>query len=196
MIKFLKRNKTFSICIFMTFIVFIFGIFFNALLDSTIKKEIALNINNMISNFNKNALEKTSLIKNIFNDFSFITVIWIFGISIIGIIINLFLYLFKVFMFSFELVALLTNLHIDKLFFILLYMLPSFFKIILYFIVIYYSINYSLVLIRLLFLKKNFNIKIITQRYIKVLILCLLCSLIISLVNDLLISKLLLFLLR
>ncbi len=197
MIKFLKQNRTFSICLLLTIIVFIVGLFFNAIIDDGAKKEITSNINNMILNMKQNKIQLFgSLMKQIFSDFSFLFLVWIFGISIVGIVVNLFLYLFKVFMFAFELVALLSNLHISNLFFILIYMLPNFLKLIVYFFMIYYSINYSLVLIKLLFFKRSFNIKLITQRYIKLLLICLLISLTISLLNGLFIPKILAILIK
>lgn len=190
MIKFIKQNKTLSICLIMTLFIFVLGILFNALLNDEIKKEIATNINNMISNLDKNPINLN--LKIIFNDFFFIFIIWIFGISIIGIPINLFLYFFKVFMFSFEMISLLSCLHLNNILFIIIYMLSSFLSIIIYFILLYYSINYSLVLIKLIFLKKNYNIKTITQRYLKIFLITIICSLTISLLECFLIPKLLL----
>lgn len=174
----------------MTLFIFVLGILFNALLNDEIKKEIATNINNMISNLDKNPINLN--LKIIFNDFFFIFIIWIFGISIIGIPINLFLYFFKVFMFSFEMISLLSCLHLNNILFIIIYMLSSFLSIIIYFILLYYSINYSLVLIKLIFLKKNYNIKTITQRYLKIFLITIICSLTISLLECFLIPKLLL----
>jgi len=169
MLKFLKRNKTFTLCVILTVIFFVFGICFNAIIGREAREEIALNINNMISMIGKESTSMKNLFGIITSNMITTCIIWLLGMAVVGIPIVLFFYLFKVFMFSFEGVALLSNLHFSKILFIIIYSLPSLLNIIIYFILVYYCINYSLFLIKLLFFKKSFNIRDITKRYIKIL---------------------------
>lgn len=191
MIKLFKRNKTFSICFIITLILFMAGFFFNALIDDGTKKEISNNILIMMENINKRDTNLNLVLTNIFSTFTFTFVLWIFGMAVIGIPIVLFLYALKVFMFAFELACLISNLHINNLLFIIVYLSPKFLNLIICFILLYYSVNYSVVLTKLLFLKSSYNISRITKRYLKVLLFCLLCNLVSALFESLIILKVL-----
>ena len=39
MLKFLKKNKTFSVCLMLTILCFIAGILFNAIIDSNVRSD-------------------------------------------------------------------------------------------------------------------------------------------------------------
>ena len=175
MTSYVKRNKLLFILIFLSFIVFIFGILFYFLLDTSYKDIIDNNIDLLFQNklidfksffFNK-------LFSNIF--------IWLLGISVIGFIIVLILYLYKGFIFSFEVVSLLFNLNKNNFLMIIAYILPNLFFLCIMFVLSYYSISYSIFLFRFLFRDKKYNITDITRRYIKILlisfIITLLCCL-------------------
>ena len=194
MIKFIKNNKLLFILIVLTLITLISGIFFNTLIDISTKKDITNNINNLITNYNS----QSNLIKSFIPTFSsslFLELlIWIFGISIIGCIIVLFLFLFKVFIFGFELVSLLVNLKIGHIIFIVIYMLPSLFNLVIYFILTLFSISYSISLFKILFLKKNYNLSNITKKYIKILGVSLLFNLLSSIIEVFILPKILIFL--
>lgn len=194
MLKFLKKNKTFSVCLMLTILCFIAGILFNAIIDSNVRSDVSNNILMMVKNINKNEFNLNLIINKVFNNFSFIAVLWGFGMAVIGIPIVLFLYSLKVFMFAFEFISLFNNLHLSNILFIFVYLSPKLLNIIVYFILLYYSVNYSLVLFRLLFLKKNYNIRSITRRYLKILLFCLLCGLVTALFESLIVSKFLLLL--
>ena len=128
------------------------------------------------------------------SNYTFIIIIWILGISIFGTIIVLILYLFKVFIFGFELVSLLVNLNIGHIIFIVIYMLPSLFNLVIYFILTLFSISYSISLFKILFLKKNYNLSNITKKYIKILGVSLLFNLLSSIIEVFIIPKILIFL--
>lgn len=194
MLKFIKNNKLLFILIVLTLISLISGILFNTLIDISTKKEITNNINSLITNYNS----QSNLIKSFIPTFSsslFLELlIWIFGISIIGCIIVLFLFLFKVFIFGFELVSLLVNLNIRHIIFIVIYMLPSLFNLVIYFILTLFSISYSISLFKILFLKKNYNLSNITKKYIKILGVSLLFNLLSSIIEVFILPKILIFL--
>lgn len=195
MLKLMKRNKLFTICLIITTVSFIAGIMFNAIIDDNTKSNISTNINNMLTYMNNNTPNVKAILSSVVNNFSFILLLWLLGMSVIGIPIILFLYLLNVFMFSFEFTALISNLNINRFFFIIAYQSPKLINIIVQFILIYYSINYSIVLIKLLFFKNNYNMKKITKRYLKVLLFCILCSLLSVLLKCIVLPKILTFLL-
>lgn len=194
MIKLLKKNKVFSICLIATILTLILGVFFNALLDDDMKATIASNVNGMINGIDKNSSNIKLIIKTCFNNFTLVSFLWIFGMAVIGIPIVLFIYLLKVFIFSFEFINLIGVLKLKSLLFIIVYLLPSLLNLLILFILVYYSINYSIVLIRLIFKKRNYNIKTITTRYLKVYFLCILCSTVSALIESIIVPKILLVL--
>ena len=98
------------------------------------------------------------------------------------------------FIFGFELVSLLVNLNIGRIIFIIIYMLPCLFNLVIYFILTLFSISYSISLFKILFLKKNYNLSDITKKYIKILGVSLLFSFLSSIIEIFIIPKILIFL--
>ena len=78
--------------------------------------------------------------------------------------------------------------------FIVIYMLPSLFNLVIYFILTLFSISYSISLFKILFLKKNYNLSNITKKYIKILGVSLLFNLLSSIIEVFILPKILIFL--
>lgn len=189
MLKYLKTNKLFTILLITTIMVFILGIILSSVIDNQTKEEINNNIYNMINKIKNNDLINTNILNH--NNFFSIIIIWILGISIIAIPIVLFIYITKVITVSLELSFLLLNIKKINLLFTILYLLPRIINIFIYFILIYYSINYSLILIKTIFLKKEYRLKSITKKYLKIFILVLISNILNSLLEIFIISKVL-----
>lgn len=195
MIKFIKNNKILSILLFLTLITIIIGIITYAMIDNNIKKDINTNILNLKNNIKTNKLITLNIIKNkILGNTLLNTFIWLFGVSIIGIPIILILYLSKVYILSLETISLLMNIKNTSILFIIVYLIPNIINLLIMFFLVYYSISYSSILIKLLFLKKEYNIKKITKRYIKILLITTILILISTLIDIFIIPKILKFL--
>lgn len=191
MIKFFKSNKTFTCCFLLTVIFFLGGIIFNSLISDSIKDEITKNINVLVNNFTKENYNLKLIFNTIFNNSTEIFLIWVFGISIIGIPIVISFYSLKVLLLGFEFISLLSNIKSLNFLFIIVYLFPMILNIGIFFILLYYSINYSLVLIRIVFFKKNYNLKAITNRYLKILLFTFLCGLVTALLESFVVPKIL-----
>lgn len=189
MIKFIKRNKLLSILIFLTLLIFIIGILYPAVVDNNTREIISKNITDLISSI-KNDMSFKDFFKLLSSNYTFVIIIWILGISIFGTIIVLILYLFKVFIFGFELSSLIINLKLSNIIFIILYTLPNLLYIAIYFILVLFSISYSITLFKMIFLHKNYTIRIITKKYIKILLVSLLLILLLSIINIFITPKL------
>lgn len=189
MIKFIKRNKLLSILIFLTLLIFIIGILYPAVVDNNTREIISKNITDLISSI-KNNMSFKDFFKLLSSNYTFVIIIWILGISIFGTIIVLILYLFKVFIFGFELSSLIINLKLSNIIFIILYTLPNLLYISIYFILVLFSISYSITLFKMIFLHKNYTIRIITKKYIKILLVSLLLILLLSIINIFITPKL------
>ena len=189
MIKFIKRNKLLSILAHLTILTFLIGILYPAVVDNNTREIISKNITDLISSI-KNNMSFKDFFKLLSSNYTFIIIIWILGISIFGTIIVLILYLFKVFIFGFELSSLIINLKLSNIIFIILYTLPNLLYIAIYFILVLFSISYSITLFKMIFLHKNYTIRIITKKYIKVLLVSLLLILLLSIINIFITPKL------
>lgn len=187
MIRKIKKNKILFIMIILTIITFILGIMFNTLIGQESKKIISNNIDLLINN--KLIIPKNIIINNLIMTI----IIYILGISIIGIIIILPIYLFKVFILSFEIISLITNLHIKNILVIIFYILPNIINILIYFIICYYAINYSIYLIKNLFFNKKYNMYLITKKFLIIFIISLVLIVFSSGIEIFLLPKLQLF---
>ena len=193
--KQLKKNKLFLILVIITLLTILISIFIGATLDKSIKEEITNNIITLKNSIKTSKISNLSIFtKTISNNLIISSIIWLLGISIIGIPIVLGIYLFKILILSLEIIFFIINIKYTNIFFIIIYLIPSILNIILYFILLYYSINYSLILIKVLFLKKEYKLKLITKRYIKIYITILISMFIVSLIEILALPKLLIFL--
>ena len=81
---------------YFTFIVVTLGIvtgsIFLVLINQNDKSSVITQITNFMSNINTNNIDSVQALKNsLFNNFVYIILIWILGMSIIGIIFNVFL---------------------------------------------------------------------------------------------------------
>ncbi len=156
----------------LAFIGFIFGIIFLLIIGESDKSMVLSYLDeykSMIQTFNIQ-LFKDILINNLF----FIIIVWICGISIIGIPINIFYYFIKSFILGFTISSFILKYKFKGCLISLLYLIPqNIINMLLFTIITYFSINFSFVLIYSLTKKKNFNIKYKFDKYSKVLLICI-----------------------
>ena len=173
--------------IVLSFISFILGIIFYYLIGDNNKDLITSNINLLINNklINYNDI----FINNILTT----TIVYILGISVVGIIIILPLYLFKVFILSFEFISLIINLKFNNILVISLYLIPNIINIIIYYIICYYAINYSIFLIKNIYFNKGYNMFRISKKYLFIYLISLGFIIISSLLEMFILPRLNLF---
>ena len=192
MIKFIKNNKLLSFMIFISALIIIIGIICSSIFDDESRQLILSNINNIIDNIkNKNIYTFSNYIKCFSNNILFYIIIWIFGISIIGLPIVIFLYSTKLFLFTIEFMYLFINIKITGILFNIIYLIPDIINILVLFFITYYSVSYSVVLFRFLFRIRNYSIQKITKKYIKILLLCIIICFISSLIEIFIIPRIL-----
>lgn len=170
--KFNKKALRFLIGI--SLIGFIFGTIFILIISSTDKLKVTEYIESFVGNLNKNSFNYLDIFKNtMLNNLMFIIVIWLLGMSVIGIPINIFYYFLKSFVLGFTCVSFILTYKLKGCLFSLIYIIPhNLINITIYTILVYYSINFSLLLIYSIIKKKNINIKIFVNKYFKILIFC------------------------
>ncbi len=177
--KKIRKHKLLSFLLLITILSIITSIIFSAILSIENKKIISNNINELIKSYSNNKYIIKDISINSITNLIIIAIIWLIGISIIGSLISGLIYIFKTFILSFEIISLITTLKINNYIFIILYILPKLINNILLFIITYYSISYSIYLLRYIFYKEKYNLKAITKKYLKILIVVIIINLLV-----------------
>lgn len=189
-----KVNKLLLILLISTIISFILGCLFISIVDNNGRSLIKESINSYFDGIfdgKTNYINGlyTILPRNIFTNI----IIWLVGISIIGIIIVSCLLLFKSFLVGFSLSSIIYTYGFKGMLISIIYMISEVINLFIIFLLTYYSISFSILLFNYLFRKKEYNRKIIMKRYIKIFIICLGITILNSLISIFLIPNLLRF---
>lgn len=182
----LKQNKKLCFLIGLSFIAFVFGVFFITIITKNDVLTVKEHISSFINNIHNNNIDFImSLKENIIYNLSLIIIIWLLGISIIGIPIIVFIYFFQIFSIGFTISSFITTYKIKGCLFSILYLFPNeTLKYFIYILLLFNSLKISKNIIDILFKKKEINFDSKFKKYIKILIISLLLSLIYSLYNT------------
>lgn len=180
--KNLFTKKNYFIFLSSFFIVsIIIGIFFFLYLNSNDKNNMIANINNYFTinnNYNYLNLLLDSLKSNLFNTI----LIWILGISVLGSLYNLNILFLEGFSIGFIITSIFKAYKFKGLIGSFCFLFPSkIVYVILIFILTYFSTKFSFNIIENLFLKKEVSLIEKMQKYIKILFISLVLSIICSL---------------
>lgn len=170
----LPNNKINLFVIFIIILGIISGSIFMTILNETDKSTTISQISTFMSNINSNNINNFNSFKNAFmGNFILISLIWIFGMSIIGIAFNIFFIYLKSFSIGFSLSAFISLYKYKGLLASLIYIFPT--SIINLFILLLlgsYSIIFTINLLKTIFIKdKLFNFKHFFKKYIIVFII-------------------------
>lgn len=190
--QYMKKNKVLLLLVLFTITIIIIGIFLPAILPNKVNKEIKLNIKSLVIQIkeNKQSINTSPYITFLGNIITTL-IIWSLGISIIGIPIIIIYYGIKSLYLSVEIILLLKNISQCNILFILIYSISSIINQLIIFILVYYACNYSIILIKTLFMKKEYKIKKITYNYFKILIIIIILTTVYSLTEIFIFPKLL-----
>ena len=192
------NKKGLGFIIGISIIGFLFGCFFIIIIsvsDKTLVKEYITSFLNNIRLGNFNYLD---IFKNTFiNNMIFVVILWILGMSVIGIPVNIFYYFLKNFVLGFTISAFILTYKLKGCLFALIYVIPhNLINIFLYMILLYYSLNFSITLIYSNVKKKNLNFKLLMNKYIKIFIFITIGVLITSLYETIILPNLFKYLLK
>ena len=195
------NKKALRFIIGISFIGFIFGCLFILIISKTDKTLVKDYIDSFIKNLNNNKINCLDLFKNTsFSNILFILIIWILGMSVIGIPINLFYYFLKNFVLGFTCVSFMLTYKLKGCIFSLVYIIPhNLINIAIYTILLYYSLQFSLLLLISIIKKRNINFKFIINKYLKIFIFSFIGIILTSLYESFIlpnIMKSLLFLIK
>lgn len=180
-----KKRKLLSSMFLISFVGIICGLLFISILSNENKEIITSSVNGMFDTiFNNKFVYKDILIKSLLSNLILNIIIWLLGISIIGIFLLYCILFFKCFMVSFTFMSILYTFKFSGIFFSFVYVIPYILNFFIYFILIYYALSFSKTLFNFLFRNKECNKREFIKRYIILLIISCLLLVLSSLIET------------
>ena len=177
---------------YFTFLVLTLGIIsgsiFLVLISPNDKINVTTQITNFMSNINDNNISIVQALKNSLSiNFTYVFLIWILGMSVIGIIFNIFLVYIKGFIIGFSISSIIYVYGIKGVLASIIYIFPHQILNILSVIILgIYSIMFTISLYKVILGERNTGIRAFIKKYIYILILCCVFTLISSSIEVLL----------
>lgn len=189
--KKLKTKKLFILVFAITLLCFLAGILLISMLSKSNKELIINSLNNFYTSLKENKISSTNLLyKTMTSNLILNIIIWVLGISIIGIPIVIFILGFKSLSLGFTISSLIYTYKFNGLLKAIIYLIPNIINIFIVFVLVYYSISFSINLFNYLFRKIEFNKRVIVKRYLKILIVAILLSILTSVTESFILPKL------
>lgn len=179
----LTSKNLFLFLLSFSIVTIIIGIIFYYFLnesDKTLANNHIIEYFTIKENYNYFSLFKDSILSNTFNTF----LIWILGISVVGVLATIFIYFFEMFSIGFAIASIFGQYGIKGSIGMLCYLIPS--KIcymIVLFLLTFFAIKISYKIIKLCFTKEEINIKEEIRKYFKILLFSFIAMLAISIME-------------
>lgn len=170
----IKKNKGLYIGLILAIVISIlFGTFFISILEKNDRVLVTNEITTFLDNIkNNNYIANKNLLSNILNNNIFGIIIWILGISMIGIPLIICMLFYKGFSLAFTITSILYSFKFDGIVLTFIYIFPHLIiNLIIYFILTYYSLMLSINLIKHLINKEDIKFKNFIKKYLIILIL-------------------------
>lgn len=187
----LKDKKQFILIFVICIVTFIIGILLPSILNEENRKIIETSLNSFFETIKNNQLKSNELLfKTLTSNIIIDLTIWILGISIIGIPLVILLLGYKSLSIGFTLSCIISTYKLNGIIKALIYIVPNTINLFIFFILSYYSISFSLMLFNYLFRKKEYNKKVIVNRYLKLLVISIIILIFTSVVETYVVPKL------
>ena len=161
---------------YFTFFIITLGIIsgsiFLVLINQSDKTNVINQITNFMSNINNNNINSVQALKNsFFTNFTYILLIWILGMSIIGVIFNIFIVYIKGFVIGFSISSLIYVYGAKGILASFIYIFPhQILNIIVVTILGIYSIMLTINLYKVILGNKSTSIKTFIKKYLYILL--------------------------
>ena len=174
--NFFKFDKRFYVFIIG---ILVLGILFGSILPIFLSVDDKSLVSEYLTGFVsdiKDGFNSLFLLKNgIISDFLFLIIIWLLGISIIGVPIVIFMFFYKCFIIGFSISSILINYGFKGIIFSFFYIFPHcIISIFSYIILVGYSLIFSIKLLFYIFRKNDFNIRRFFKKYVLIFGICFL----------------------
>jgi len=156
------------------------GIVFFVLLNNAGKEEIVNNVNSYFT-LSDNYNYLSILLDSFKNNFSNVIILWLLGISVIGIFIIIFLYFIEGFSIGFIISSIFYSFKYKGIVGSILYLFPGkLLYLLIMFILTFFAGVFSFNLIKNIIKKDEQTLNIYFRKYLKILGLCLILALLVS----------------
>lgn len=176
--KYLAINKKLFVFLTILFIIaLISGSIFSIVLNEKDNALVTDYLNNYINSIDQNTIVfKETLFNSLTSNILLNIIIWILGISIIGVPIILFLFFYKCFIIGFSISSILLRYKLKGILMSIIYIFPHHIvNIILLIILINYAYFISVSIINAIVKKKELNFSSVTSKYLSILgVICVL----------------------
>lgn len=174
----IKNKKALIFLTIISIIAIIFGSLFSIILNEGDKNLVNDYINNFFNNIKDNNLNYVLALKNgSINTLSFIIIVWLLGISIIGLPIIIFMYFSKLFIVGFSISSIIKIYGLKGCLISFAYIFPHhILYIIVYTILTLYSIKLSIKILFSIIKKDKIDFKPIINKYIFLLLISIVVS--------------------
>lgn len=176
----IKNNKKMIFFLgIIAIVAIVFGSLFSVMLNESDKNLVSEYISNFFENIKNNNLNYIMALKNgSIGSLSYILIVWFLGISIIGMPIVLFMYFSKFFVIGFSISSIIKGYGFKGCLLSFAYIFPhQIIYIIAYTMLSMYSIKMSIKLISTIIKKDKIDFKPIINKYLFVLLLSIITSL-------------------
>lgn len=188
----IKQNKLLLLLTILAIVFTIIGIFFPAILTEDNKELIKNNIIEFINKIDNNEINYLSaLISSSWNNILVTFILWILGISLIGIPFIIIIYIFKCFLTGFSFTSILITYGVKGSITAMIYSIPNILNSFGSLLLSYYALSFSITIYKCIFKRENKNWSTITKQYIKLGIFFLLYTIIISVIESYIIPNIL-----
>ena len=190
-IKKLKDKKQFIIIFVICIVAFIIGVLLPSILNEENRKIIQTSLNSFFDTIKNNQLKTNELLfKTLTSNIIIDLILWLLGISIIGIPIVIILLGYKSLSLGFTISSIMSTYKLNGVIKALIYIVPNIINLFIFFVISYYSISFSLMLFNYLFRKKEYNKRIIVNRYLKLLVISIIILIFSSVIETYVVPKL------
>ncbi|MCI6898978.1 MAG: stage II sporulation protein M [Bacilli bacterium] len=190
-IKKLKDKKQFIIIFVICTVAFIIGVLLPSILNEENRKIIQTSLNSFFDTIKNNQLKTNELLfKTLTSNIIIDLILWLLGISIIGIPIVIILLGYKSLSLGFTISSIISTYKLNGVIKALIYIVPNIINLFIFFVISYYSISFSLMLFNYLFRKKEYNKRIIVNRYLKLLVISIIILIFSSVIETYVVPKL------
>ena len=190
-IKKLKDKKQFIIIFVICIVAFIIGVLLPSILNEENRKIIQTSLNSYFDTIKNNQLKTNELLfKTLTSNIIIDLILWLLGISIIGIPIVIILLGYKSLSLGFTISSIISTYKLNGVIKALIYIVPNIINLFIFFVISYYSISFSLMLFNYLFRKKEYNKRIIVNRYLKLLVISIIILIFSSVIETYVVPKL------
>lgn len=190
-IKKLKDKKQFILIFVICVVAFIIGVLLPSILNEENRKIIETSLNSFFDTIKNNQLKTNELLfKTLTSNIIIDLILWLLGISIIGIPIVIILLGYKSLSLGFTISSIISTYKLNGVIKALIYIVPNIINLFIFFVISYYSISFSLMLFNYLFRKKEYNKRVIVNRYLKLLVISIIILIFSSVIETYVVPKL------